>query len=1105
MTKSFLVLLATTSCIMLTARAGQTYQRLIETPIPSIIGASEMFPGGFYEAKNIIEPITLKGFRREYASNGKGTETLIDFDFGKPLPVAAFRHIQRGSLVDSIAESELIFSEDNTFAAPKKRIPVIHVDKADGDTLLTFEPVQARFVRWKVTAQATGKSRNTGGKYIAFWSAGPIDSKPTALSLKAEPIQIVKKGQDGEATQPCELEIDSPYAHAINLSIAFTDSEPKPLLVTHGKQRIAFNIRAATTQQTGTAVIRLGDEEVLRKELLISPMLRRTIYILPHSHTDIGFTTIQTDIAEKQVNNLVQGMAEAKRTAHYPEGARFVWNVEVAWAADLLLQRLPEKMRNEFFKAVKKGQISINGMYLNNLTGLSRPEELIHLFRYATTLGKKSGVPIDSAMISDVPGYTWGTVPAMNQSGIRYFSVAPNFFDRIGDILVQWENKPFWWIGPDGESKVLVWIPYMGYATSHIWKQLNEARVRELCASFEQTGYPYDIAYLRWSGIEGDNAVPDASICDFVRDWNKAYASPQFIISSTHDAFAAFEKRYSDKLPHIKGDWSPYWEDGAGSSSAETALNRASSERLTQAQALWAMTSPQHYPVKRFEEAWNNVLLYSEHTWGAYCAINQPNIPFTTDQWTIKQSYATAANVQSRQLLNDAAQITTTLKTVQDSKALDVYNTTSFKRSEIAIFSPEMTRETSSLVDSAGKPIPIQRLRSGDCAVLVQDIPPFAGRRYTPSHEQKNTTPPSGLRITPFTIENDTLFVRLDEKTGGIVELRLKGLDKNLADATSGYALNDYLYFTGEDASKVQRSGPATITIHENGPLVASLLVTSDAPGCHQLSREIRLTATSDTIEMRNLVEKSRLLAKNYHAPDGKESLNFAFAFNVPDGEIKMDVPFGVFRPEAEQIPSACKNWLTIGNWSDIANNAFGVTWITLDAPLVQVGYLSANLIGSQTNPNVWRKKIEPSQKLFSWAMNNHWGTNYRAYQDQPVLFRFAIRPYLGRQSHAAATQSATRYAQPLLAMPGRGPAPTEQSLLTVDSADVSVTGLKPADDGDGLILRLFNTSDKPAEAILSNNSMRYTFSATDERSGKKIKNNHLTFKPYELITVRAE
>jgi hypothetical protein len=100
---------------------------------------------------------------------------------------------------------------------------------------------------------------------------------------------------------------------------------------------------------------------------------------------------------------------------------------------------------------------------------LSRPEELIRLFRYSTQLAGKTGVPIDSAMISDVPGYTWGTVPAMNQAGIRYFSVAPNYFDRIGDILVQWENKPFWWIGPDGESKVLVWIPFLGYATSHVW------------------------------------------------------------------------------------------------------------------------------------------------------------------------------------------------------------------------------------------------------------------------------------------------------------------------------------------------------------------------------------------------------------------------------------------------------------------------------------------------------------------------------------------------------------------------------------------------------------------------------------------------------------
>ena len=38
---------------------------------------------------------------------------------------------------------------------------------------------------------------------------------------------------------------------------------------------------------------------------------------------------------------------------------------------------------------------------------------------YATRLSEECGVPIESAMISDVPGYTWGTVSAMAQAGVK--------------------------------------------------------------------------------------------------------------------------------------------------------------------------------------------------------------------------------------------------------------------------------------------------------------------------------------------------------------------------------------------------------------------------------------------------------------------------------------------------------------------------------------------------------------------------------------------------------------------------------------------------------------------------------------------------------------
>ena len=82
------------------------------------------------------------------------------------------------------------------------------------------------------------------------------------------------------------------------------------------------------------------------------------------------------------------------------------------------------------------------------------------VLRGATQLAEQTGRPIDSVMISDVPGYTWGTVTAMAHAGIRYFNTAPNYFDRIGTILREWDNKPFWWVGPDGQSKVAATCVY---------------------------------------------------------------------------------------------------------------------------------------------------------------------------------------------------------------------------------------------------------------------------------------------------------------------------------------------------------------------------------------------------------------------------------------------------------------------------------------------------------------------------------------------------------------------------------------------------------------------------------------------------------------------
>ncbi|MEJ2701003.1 MAG: hypothetical protein P8Z79_01030, partial [Sedimentisphaerales bacterium] len=859
---------------------------------------------------------------------------------------------------------------------------------------------------------------------------------------------------------------------------------------------------AVQSEAKRTVTVAVDGKTIASREVTLKPVRKLTVYITPHSHTDIGYTEIQTAIEKKQVQNLLDGIAAAKRTASYPEGARFVWNVEVLWAADLYLNRLDEQQRVMFLDAVKKGQVVLNGMYLNELTGLCRPEELMRLFRYATELAQQTGVPIDAAMISDVPGYTWGTVTAMTQAGIRYFSVAPNYFDRIGTILREWENKPFYWQGPDARSKVLVWIPFWGYAMSHRYGKMSAQLVEDFSDGLAKRGYPFDVAYVRWAG-HGDNAVPDPAICEFVRDWNAKYVWPHFIISGVSEAFHAFEQRYGDRLPVVRGDWTPYWEDGAGSSAFETAMNRASSDRLAQAEAFFAISRPSDYPTAAFEEAWKKVLLYSEHTWGAWCSVSEPERKETLEQWEIKRGYAVSADKQSRELLGASLGVERAGAEASPG-AIDVINTLSWPRTELVTVSKGLSAGGDRVTDEAGRAVPSQRLSSGELAFLATDVPPYAARRYTVVSGAPYVE--SRAVAQGATLDGGVIHLRVDEKTGGIVELTAEGLDGNFADTSDGQALNDYLYLIGDDLKDLQRNGPVTVRTGETGPLVASLIVESAAPGCRKLVRELRIVAGLDYVELINTVDKARLQAKSYHAKEGKESVNFGFPFAVPNGDVFLDVPLGMIRPEVDQMPSACKNWFTVGRWADVSNGNRGVTWVTLDAPLLQVGGLTARLLNSQTNPDVWRRHVEPTQKIYSWAMNNHWGTNYRAYQEGPTVFRFVLRPHR-RRDPAEATRFAVGFSQPLLATRAERATPLDKSLLAVEPDDVVAITLKPSDDRRALIVRLFNASGETRSAELKWTRVQPAavfLSDTSERAGKRV-DGPINVPACGLVTVRAE
>ena len=942
----------------------------------------------------------------------------------------------------------------------------------------------------------------------AGFELGDVDGTVVG-TVQAPPVLVERAGTLLQTVQVAVRHFGPQTAAVVRLEGA----EPVPVTLRQGAQTLEVPFPAIEKPTTSSLRVEVAGKVIGAQSVALKPVRKWVVYLLPHSHVDIGYTHVQTDVEKAQWKYLEMGMEAAKKSANNPPGSRFKWNVEVLWAVDSYLRQATPEKRQQFIKAVQAGQVGLQALYGNELTGLCRPEELMRLVGCAQRVGKLCDTPVTSAMITDVPGYTWGMVPTFAHSGVKYWSIGPNGGDRIGNTIAAWGDKPFWWIGPNGKDKVLVWMTGTGYY--RVFSSANN--LMNYLGRLEQGGYPYDFVQVRH--CLGDNGAPDVNFADTVKEWNNTHAYPKLVIATTDDMFRDFEQRYGDQIPTAQGDFTPYWEDGAASSALETSMNRASADRLTQAESLFAMFNPKAYPAEDLYQAWRNVILYDEHTWGAHNSISQPDAPFVKSQWAIKRQFAVDADAQSRKLLakaNEARGAVISLSTRNAggegattassprAQAFDVINTTSDSYPWALVTVPkELSTAGDCLYYSPTEKIGgvCQRLTTGEL-VFRPCVNGFLSRRWYVTADKPRapyeTFPAARIEGHTLSAADSgvarALTLRLDEHTGGIASLLWD--NHELVDTAAPTGLNDYFYLPGSDLKGLQRNGSVKISVKEKGPLITSLLVESDAPGCNKLTREYRLHALRNYVEIIDTVDKKAVRAK--------EGVHFGFAFHVPDGVVRMDVPWGVVRPETDQIPGACKNWFSVQRYVDITNLDYGVTWLTPDAPLVEVGGITANLIGSLSDTRAWKNKIEPSTTIYSWAMNNHWHTNYRAEQDGPTVVRYFIYPHTNSARDEAA-RFALECSQPLLVLPARGEEPQRSSLVSASGAQV--TAFKPSEDGRAWIVRLFNPTGKSEPTKLEWNPPEPKSVWLSDNSEKPLQPavGPVEVPAWSIVTLRAE
>lgn len=155
------------------------FVRLVPLSPPRIAGSSEEYPGGAYKATNLIDGNP----RTEYSSNAKGTQTFVEFDFGRPTAIAGFRHQDRNDPA-TVAISELIFLDAAGQAIEK--ITLKHVNQRAGVTLTALPaPVTAQKVRWGIAKLGPKGYGTVGGAEIAFLGAGEAEATPRSIAIEA--------------------------------------------------------------------------------------------------------------------------------------------------------------------------------------------------------------------------------------------------------------------------------------------------------------------------------------------------------------------------------------------------------------------------------------------------------------------------------------------------------------------------------------------------------------------------------------------------------------------------------------------------------------------------------------------------------------------------------------------------------------------------------------------------------------------------------------------------------------------------------------------------------------------------------------------------------
>ncbi|RIX59667.1 hypothetical protein D3P08_05920 [Paenibacillus nanensis] len=809
----------------------------------------------------------------------------------------------------------------------------------------------------------------------------------------------------------------------------------------------------------------------------------KEIWIYHHSHLDVGYTHPQPVLWELQKQYIDQAIHLCEMTEHEKECMRFRWTCEATEPVIRWLESASPSDVERMSRFVRNGQICLTALSMHTAP-LSSADQLARMLYPVKSLREQFGAKVNTAINHDINGQPWTFAQILLDAGIELYTMGINI--HFGGIPLP-RPLVFRWKAPDGRELLTFNGEHYSVFTQicELWeKDLGKMKrgIGPYLNRLEQMGYPHDFVYLSTTNVPMlDNTPPDEELLEMVRRWNEAGEDVKLKLATPEMLLEKIKQLPQDTIPVFAGDWTDYWNFGAASSAEETRLTRRTKYSLRTTELLAAFQGGWTERDRAvWQEAWKQLELYDEHTWGANESVTNPDSLFTRTLWMHKAHPAYQANSLSGFAL--ATQLErlagNPLQSGQPEGLLLVNPTQWAQKLDLRVSDEFMY---------AGRHVSANRFKfqqnNGDTnwqmpAAGVLELPPFSWKKIKYDQLRKAETP--SLWVTDSVIDTPYYTLEVDPKTGRIGKLYDKRQDWHVLDPESPYTLFQFVHekidaLRGEekrttlfprDIEKCNNSiscwnhnWPANrrgaerlvecrIDRHDSG---ATLVLRWEAPGTEGLEQKITLFTDNPRIE---------LIASFYKTDERTpESIYFAIPLNLKGWRATFDSAGTFVELDKEQLPGSCRDYVTVDRAVSVHDDNRGVTLACPDAPLVQIG-------GFHFGQELKHVSGEENPLLLAWPVNNYWDTNFRASQPGKLTFKYELTVHGGHRVDAMLA-SGTLAGSPVQMFPAvYCPSEEAGTFLAADNNRIEIAGVKPAEDGNGIVIRLQNISSESKEDV---------------------------------------